>query len=142
MNLIVDANILFAALIKEGITAELILNDRIQLHAPEFLFEEFMKYKDLILEKTSRNEKDFNFFIKILKGRIKIIPKQKIMPYMKQSVEISPDPKDAVYIASAIAIDAKIWSNDKRLKAKQQKIEVYSTSDLKEHLDTLLQSNK
>jgi len=49
MKLIVDANILFAALIKEGSTAELLISDKLQLFAPEFLFAEFAKYKDLIL---------------------------------------------------------------------------------------------
>jgi len=40
MNLIVDANILFSALIKEGLTAELLISDKLQLFAPEFLFTE------------------------------------------------------------------------------------------------------
>ncbi|MFX1575487.1 MAG: PIN domain-containing protein [Promethearchaeota archaeon] len=51
MKLNVDANILFAALIKEGLTAELLLSDKLQLFTPEFLLTEFSKYKDLIPKK-------------------------------------------------------------------------------------------
>ncbi len=52
LKLVIDANILFAALIKGGLTAELIISDELQLFAPEFLLEEFSKYQDIILEKT------------------------------------------------------------------------------------------
>jgi predicted nucleic acid-binding protein len=74
MNLVIDANILFAILIKSGKTEELILHKEIFLFAPEFLFEEFEKYSKLIADKTSRNkqelqknninskEKDKNYF--------------------------------------------------------------------------------
>jgi len=71
MKLIVDANILFSALIKDGLTAELLISDKLQFFAPEFLFIEFAKYKDLILRKTHRNEEEFNHFLEILKVIIK-----------------------------------------------------------------------
>jgi len=46
MDLIVDANVLFAALIKEGITEELFFVEQLHLYAPEFIFIEFEKYKE------------------------------------------------------------------------------------------------
>jgi len=52
LKLVVDANILFAALIKESFTAELLLSDKLNFFAPEFLFDEFGKYENYILEKT------------------------------------------------------------------------------------------
>jgi predicted nucleic acid-binding protein len=42
MDLVVDANVLFSAAIKESSTAELILRDDLRLMAPEYLFEEFV----------------------------------------------------------------------------------------------------
>ncbi|MHA1131058.1 MAG: PIN domain-containing protein [Candidatus Helarchaeota archaeon] len=47
-----DANILFAALIKEGPTADLLITGDFKLYAPEFLLTEFQKYEPLILKKT------------------------------------------------------------------------------------------
>ena len=44
MRLIIDANILFSALIKDSSTAKLLIDDKLKLYAPEFLFEEFAKY--------------------------------------------------------------------------------------------------
>jgi predicted nucleic acid-binding protein len=40
MNVIIDANIIFSSLIKEGKTQELMINLSLSLYAPEFLFEE------------------------------------------------------------------------------------------------------
>jgi len=39
MRLVIDANVLFAALIKDSSTAQLLINDKLQFFAPEFLFE-------------------------------------------------------------------------------------------------------
>jgi predicted nucleic acid-binding protein len=130
MKLIVDANILFSALIKDGLTAELLISDKLQLFAPEFLFTEYTKYKDLILRKTHRNEEEFNNFLEILKDQIFIVPKKEIMPFMDEADKISPDPKDTVYFALAIALKSNIWSNDKKLKQSQTKINVFSTEEL------------
>ena len=48
MRLIIDANVLFAALIKDSSTAQLLISDKLKFFAPEFLFEEFAKYEDYI----------------------------------------------------------------------------------------------
>ncbi len=100
-----------------------------KLYAPEFLLEEFQKYQTLILEKTHRSKKEFDQFLSLLKRKIKFIPLKKIAPLMEKAENISPDPKDAVYIALALALDAKIWSNDKRLKKHQKTIVVLTTAD-------------
>jgi len=130
MKLIVDANVLFSALIKKGLTAELLISDKLQLFAPEFLFTEFAKYKNLILKKTHRNEEEFNDFLEILKEQIYIVPKKDIIPFMDEADKISPDPKDTIYLALAIALKSNIWSNDKKLKQGQTKINVFSTEEL------------
>lgn len=130
MKLIVDANVLFSALIKDGLTAELLISDKLQLFAPEFLFTEFAKYKELILRKTHRNEEEFNNFLEILKEQIYIVPKKEIMPFMDEADKISPDPKDTIYLGLAIALKSNIWSNDKKLKQGQTKVKVFSTEEL------------
>ena len=130
MKLVVDANVLFAALIKEGSTAELLISDKLQLFAPEFLFTEFSKYEELILNKTHRSKKEFKKFLKLLKEQITVVPKKEIILFIDIAESISPDPKDTIYLALAFALKSNIWSNDKRLKQGQEKITVYSTEEL------------
>ena len=137
MKLVVDANILFAALIKEGSTAELLISDKLQLFAPEFLFTEFAKYKELILKKTHRSHEEFNQFLDLLKEQITVIPKKEIIPFIDKAEKISPDPKDIVYLALAFALKANLWSNDKKLKKGQNEITVFSTEELIEKTDFL-----
>jgi len=137
MKLVVDANILFAALIKEGSTAELLISDKLQLFAPEFLFTEFVKYEELILKKTHRSREEFNQFLDLLKEQITIIPKKEIIPLINKAEKISPDTKDTVYLALAFALKSNIWSNDKRLKQGQEKITILSTEELIEKTDLL-----
>ena len=61
MRLVVDGNILFATLIKESLTAELLLSDKLTLFTPEFLFDEFAKYEQYILEKIKRSKTNTQF---------------------------------------------------------------------------------
>jgi len=137
MKLVVDANILFAALIKEGSTAELLISDKLHLFAPEFLFEEFSKYEELILKKTHRSNEEFNQFLDLLKDQITIVPKKEITPFIDKAEKISPDPKDTIYLALALALKSNVWSNDKKLKEGQNKVNVLSTEELIEKTNLL-----
>jgi len=127
---VIDANILFASLIKDSSTAELLLSDKLNLFAPEFLFDEFLKYEQYILEKTNRSREDFELYLNILREAITIIPQNIITPFIEEAEKISPDPKDSVYLACALVINSKIWSNDKKLKVDQEKIKVITTEEL------------
>lgn len=129
IKLVIDANILFAALIKNSKTAELILEKQIILLAPEFLIEEFGKYRGVILKKMHRTEAEFNRFLKILRRRISIVKKEEIEPFIENAIQISPDPKDSLYFALALRLKIPIWSNDKRLK-NQNEVQILNTKEL------------
>ena len=127
MRLIVDANILFAALIKDGMTSKLFFSDTLHLLTPEYIFIEFQKYEKMILNKTKRTTEDFKKFFNILKERIQIIPEHIFRDYLQKAKEISPDPKDVIYIACALATKAIIWSNDHALKKNQNTVQIITT---------------
>lgn len=130
MDLVIDANILFAALIKDSINVKLILDENIHLFAPEYLLEEFYKNKGEILEKTNRKEKEFNDIYDILKSIITFIPAKEFKEFLKEAEKILPDhTKDAPYFALALKLTCPIWSNEKLLKT-QKVVEVYSTHDV------------
>lgn len=130
IKIVLDANILFASLIKSGITAKLIFSDKFQLFAPEFLFQEFHKYKPLIMKKTHRTSEEFEQYYSIVKNRIKIISKSQIAAYISHASEITPDPKDTVYLALAMMLKCGVWSNDKDLREKQSEIQILTTKEI------------
>ena len=129
MDLIVDANILFAALIKEGATKELLFNENIHLFAPEFLIEEFSEHKKEILEKTHRSEGEFYEIFKVLQQIINIIPKEYFEDCLEKASEISPDKDDVEYFALALKLNCPIWTNETRL-GKQDTVKTYRTKEL------------
>ncbi|MBI2107289.1 PIN domain-containing protein [Candidatus Woesearchaeota archaeon] len=129
MNLVVDANIIFAALIKEGKTYDIISNKEIELFTAEFFFVELEKHKESISKKTKRSEEDFNKLLSIIRRKIVLVPLKEIKPYLDEAERISPDKDDVAYFALALKLKYAIWSNDKDLK-KQKFVKIYSTEDL------------
>jgi predicted nucleic acid-binding protein len=130
MDLVVDANILFASLIKESANVELMLDENIHLFAPEYLLEEFYKNKSEILEKTHRTEQEFNDIFEILKAIMTIIPAEEFNKFLKEAEIILADHiKDAPYFALALMLNCPVWSNEKGLKNRKG-VTVYSTYDV------------
>ncbi len=129
MDLVVDANVLFAALIKDNKTAELLFKDMFHLFAPEYLLEEFIEHKEEIIDKSDRPREEFERFMNILKKRITFYPSNDFKYHTERALKITPDPDDVEYVALALSIKASIWSNDKALK-NIKGMDVYSTGDL------------
>lgn len=127
--LIVDANILFSALIKNSITAKLLFEDGLNLFTPDFIIEEFVKYEYILLNKTSRTKEEFIQIMHMLKDIITVVPKEEYSGLMAEAEAISPDKKDILYFALALKLRCGIWSNDKRLM-NQEKVKVYPTSEV------------
>ena len=129
MELVVDANILFAALIKDGLTAEMLFIDDLHLHAPKFILEEMDKYRKYLREKTGRTDEEFDEFFRALERRMTFVPGEDIKGWMDKARRASPDPGDAPYFALALKLGCEIWSNDARLK-HQKVVGVISTKEL------------
>jgi len=127
--LVIDINIIFAALIKDGLAYHLLFSNKFHLFTPEYVFVEFDKHKEEILEKAERTNEEFFQLLGILKRRINIIPLEELKDYVKKAEELTPDPDDMAYFALALKLKCPIWSNDKRLK-EQNVIRIYSTEEL------------
>ncbi|MEM2137611.1 MAG: PIN domain-containing protein [Candidatus Anstonellaceae archaeon] len=125
----VDANILFSALIVENVAHRLFFEEEFELYAPEYLLEEFADHRNEILKKSRRTEMEFDRAMKIMVSRMRMVPLAEFAAFMDQAIRMSPDKDDAVYFAVALAIGGAIWSNDKALKS-QQNVKVYSTQEL------------
>ena len=132
MRLVIDANILFAALIKNGLTRKIICNDRIELFAPKFLQEEMLKYIIYIEQKA----KIPNIYIitKELLSTITFIQDDQLKDHWSLANDISADIKDTAYVATALALNYPLWSNDKTLK-RIENIKVLNTTEVVELIE-------
>jgi len=129
MELVIDANILFAALIKDGTTATLLFHEDLKFYSPEFVIDEFLKYSGLIQKKMKRTGEEFMLITHQLYQVINVIPEEEYEHFIDGAKNISPDDKDVMYFALALKMKCGIWSNDRVLK-EQDTVVVYTTKEL------------
>lgn len=128
MELVVDANILFAALIRNATTAKLLFRGDLQIYAPELILEEFRAYREVILAKSK--EADIDTAVDLFRRLVTIVPREEFADRMEEAKSISPDPKDVPYLALALKLDIPLWSQDRALKERQTAVRVVTTAEL------------
>ena len=132
MNIVVDANILIAALLKDSSIREIIINTDNQLLVPEIHFEEIEEHKNELLEKSSLSEEDFYALISRLSKYFKIINNDEILPFIEEAENIMGkiDKDDVPIIATSLAYGVcPIWSDDSHFK-QQKKIKIFTTKEM------------
>ena len=136
MKATVDANILFSALLKEGITRRIWFVPEAELYAPEFMLVEFHKYKNFLQKKFRDSEEEFESISKKLLLQIRFVKDDSLKPYLPAVASLINDPKDWLYLACALKEDTAMWSNDKGFK-KQARVKVFNTEEMKKEFGTL-----
>jgi predicted nucleic acid-binding protein len=132
MDIIVDANILIAALLKDSTIREIIINTDNQLLVPEIHFEEIEEHKKELLEKSTLSEVDFYILISKLSKYFKIVKNEEILPFIKEADNIMGkiDKDDVPIIATSLAYGTcPIWSDDYHFK-QQKKIKIFTTKEI------------
>ena len=129
MKIVVDANIIFACILRNGATRRLILNPELELIAPEFIVKEFAKYANELKAKYTGADPAFDKIVEDILSIIKLIPDEELQPYLPAAKHLITDEKDLLYLACALNQNAVIWTNDKEYK-KQTRITIKTTSEL------------
>jgi predicted nucleic acid-binding protein len=130
MDLVIDANIVVAFLIKPYIVLDILTKNDLNLFAPQYLFEEIDEKIHIITNKKNISQEKINYLLNYLKKQIKIVPKDVFELYLEEAKDICPDEDDIQYFALCMLLKCPLWSNDKVLKEKQNKIVVYPTHEL------------
>ena len=136
MNIITDANIFFATVVKSGITRKLWFSPYLDLYAPDFILQEISKYNAYMIEKFQGNEENYRGLQRLLLNRINFISESELEPFLEGAAVFTGDEKDLFYIACALYIGCGIWSNDKHFK-KQKRIQIKTTEELAKEVGLL-----
>ena len=134
MNIVIDSNVLFSALIKDSLTRGLILRYTGFFLFPSFIFEEMKEHKDELVSKAKMPQKDFNELLNLILSKVLVIPNETLKPYCKEALEIVKgiDSDDQIFIACALAYPNSIlWSDDKKLQ-NQSRVKVLKTEQIKD----------
>lgn len=136
MDLVVDTNIIFSALIAGGKTRELIITKNVELAVPEFFYTELDNHRDDIRGKTGLSQQELTILINILFENIQIIPRDAFGDHLSEARTLiaDVDPDDVPFLALALHRDAGIWSDDEHFQ-EQDAVDVWRTHELVDHLD-------
>lgn len=105
MILVVDANIVIAALIKNNKTREILLSGKFKFLAPDFVKEETFKYLEYVTQKSGMEKDDLSLLVTLVFQEIQTIPKGDYEPEPKKAEELmKEDIKDAPYVACYLAL--------------------------------------
>ena len=102
-----DANILFAAFMRDSTTRKILLTKTptpLKLYTPPFLIDEVYKYKDLLAKEAMLNKNEVLGLILqlIYASGIEIIDYRYLDKFKKDAYRISPMVNDAIYFAVAL----------------------------------------
>lgn len=139
VRLVIDANIVLSALIKDSATRRILIGSAIEFFAPDYLIEEIEKHILLVSRKNSLSEEENKKILKILCSYITIVGIEFYEENISEALKIMADIdiKDTPYVALALSFDNDgIWSEDKAL-FKQDKIKIWSTQDIMKILDLI-----
>lgn len=139
VRLVIDANIVPSALIKDSATRRILIGSAIEFFAPDYLIEEVEKHIPLVSRKNSLLEEENKKILKILCSYITIVGIEFYEENISEALKIIADIdiKDTPYVALALSFDNDgIWSEDKAL-FKQDKIKIWSTQDIMKILDLI-----
>ncbi len=133
MRIIIDSNVLFAALIKDSTSRRIILEYEGLFLFPEIIFEEVEKYKSDLLKKSEMGENEFKKLLELILKKVMVISTELLDPFYDESANLAESvesPEDQLFFACALAYpNSVIWSNDKKLK-RQTKVKIITTPEI------------
>ena len=100
LRLVIDANIILSALIKDSTTRKILIGSAIEFYAPDYLIEEAEKYISLVSRKNSLSEQENKKILDILCDYITIVGIEFYEEDINEALEIMADIdiKDTPYI--------------------------------------------
>ncbi|MEK6868098.1 MAG: putative toxin-antitoxin system toxin component, PIN family [Nanoarchaeota archaeon] len=130
-RIVVDANIIIAALFGSRATLAILTSQNYSFYAPEYVISEIKRHKEEICKEAGKLSDDFDNEINALLKFINIVDESDYIMFMEKAEEVmrKRDIKDAKYIATALRVRADfIWTNDKDFR-EQRIIKIKNTDE-------------
>jgi predicted nucleic acid-binding protein len=136
MRLVLDTNILIAALIKDSITRRILLLPDLEFLLPAFALDELARHRAKIVRAARLKGDEIDLLLTLLLKSVAVVPFERIAPYLPDADALigAIDPDDIPFVALALAEEHDgIWSNDRAFEDLPG-IQLWTTTSLKTHL--------
>lgn len=136
MELVVDTNVIFSAILADGKTRELIITEELDLSVPQFFFEEMRNNSEILEEKSELERNELRLLLELLFDEIQVIPRKAFQNQLPSARTLigDVDPDDVPFLALALHLDVGIWSDDEHFRT-QQIVDIWQTQLLIESLE-------
>jgi len=116
MDVVIDANVLFRALISSGEIVKILFNSELKIFAPEVLGNEFLNNKNEILSKSKLSEIEFDALASLLLEKIIFVTLDEYKEFLPKARSLlGKHAKDEDFIAVCLMKKAKLWTYEKLL---------------------------
>lgn len=121
-----------ACLLTNGLRRRLLFACKDSVYSPPYLLVELENYRGYVLAKTGMDSESYDLILSQILARITVVDEQTLFPHLSRAVDAvaSFDPKDASFVACALATRSVLWSDDGPLHDKQDVIQVFNTAEM------------
>lgn len=120
MKVVIDANIIFSALLsKNSQYRDLLLDEKYEFYSPNYVFLEIFKHKEKILKCTKESEEEVYGFIGNILKRICFVNEELISSenyILAYNLCKETDENDTPFVALALEINGFLLTGDTKLK--------------------------
>jgi|688.fasta_scaffold32425_4 predicted nucleic acid-binding protein len=126
MEILIDSNLIYSALLKNGRIARLILNppNSITFFAPGYLLEEINSHWDKIIQLSGLPENDLKSSLDELMKNIVLLNYGLMGDEIFNEAEkicANIDEKDTIFVAISLFFNLTLWTGDKKLRKGLEK---------------------
>ncbi|MDE1821462.1 MAG: hypothetical protein KGJ23_10075 [Euryarchaeota archaeon] len=137
-RVVVDASVLLASLIADGLTRGLLLNSReLELYAPEVVTSEVQKHLPMVAARTWKSREIVEALLTDILARVEVVPTTvfaSALPSARRRTAAAHAHHDEAYVALAEVLSAPIWAYDKDFR-RVRGLRVLSISEVGRLID-------
>ena len=130
MRIVIDANRIIAAMIKESTTRDILFDKNFEFLAPDYTITEVHNHEEELRAKTKLSHEEFEVLLSLIFERIKIVPQIEYSEFIEIYKDDIEDKDDLPYIAVCIASKSDgIWTHDPHL-LEQNIVKTFTNIDM------------
>ena len=133
LTFVIDTSIVFAGLLRESTTRELLIDSPFTLYAPETMLQEIRKHAARIVQLSGLSAEEVEALFGLLTDSIRVVERERYAGCLPEAELLlgGVDKGDVPFLALALSVPSNgIWTENVRHFGKQGRVKVWTTADV------------